>query len=75
MRTARRATGSGLDFLQQFPQVHFRHPLWPNRCDLCSTLLTDCEMALEGIVSPDWLKMKNPSYAAVTREAEDDWAR
>jgi hypothetical protein len=36
----RRATGSGVDFLQKFPQVHFRHPLWPNRCELCSTLLT-----------------------------------
>jgi ATP-dependent DNA ligase len=25
--------------------------------------------------SPDWLKMKNPACAAVTREAEEDWAR
>ena len=24
--------------------------------------------------SPDWLKMKNPACAAVTREAEEDWA-
>ena len=24
---------------------------------------------------PDWLKMKNPACAAVTREAEEDWAR
>src|SRR5262245_16897988 len=24
--------------------------------------------------SPDWLKMKNPACAAVTREAEDEWA-
>jgi hypothetical protein len=44
-------------------------------------------MGLEGIVSkrkdsayrsgrsPDWLKMKNPACAAVTREAEEDWAR
>jgi bifunctional non-homologous end joining protein LigD len=42
-----------------------------------------CKMGLEGIVSkrkdsayrsgrsPDWLKMKNPSAAAVTREAEE----
>jgi ATP-dependent DNA ligase len=49
--------------------------------------INDCEVALEGIVSkrkdsayrsgrsPDWLKMKNPSAAAVTREAEEDWAR
>jgi ATP-dependent DNA ligase len=46
-----------------------------------------CKMGLEGIVSkrkdsayrsgrsPDWLKMKNPACAAVTREAEKDWAR
>jgi ATP-dependent DNA ligase len=44
-------------------------------------------MGLEGIVSkrkdsmyrsgrsPDWFKMKNPSAAAVTREAEEDWGR
>jgi ATP-dependent DNA ligase len=25
--------------------------------------------------SPDWLKMKNPDAPAVTREAEEDWAR
>jgi ATP-dependent DNA ligase len=46
-----------------------------------------CKMGLEGIVSkrkdsayrsgrsPDWLKMKNPSAAAVNREAEKDWGR
>jgi len=46
-----------------------------------------CKMGLEGIVSkrlgsryrsgrsPDWLKMKNPDAPAVTREAEEDWAR
>jgi bifunctional non-homologous end joining protein LigD len=46
-----------------------------------------CKMGLEGIVSkrkdspyrsgrsPDWLKMKNPACAAVTREAEEDWGR
>jgi len=45
-----------------------------------------CKMGLEGIVSkrkdsmyrsgrsPDWLKMKNPAAAAVTREAEEDWS-
>jgi len=45
-----------------------------------------CKMGLEGIVSkrkdsryrsgrsPDWLKMKNPACAAVTREAEEDWS-
>jgi hypothetical protein len=27
------------------------------------------------LVPPDWLKMKNPSAAAVTREAGEDWAR
>jgi bifunctional non-homologous end joining protein LigD len=44
-----------------------------------------CKMGLEGIVSkrkassyrsgrsPDWLKSKNPSCAAVRREAEEDW--
>jgi bifunctional non-homologous end joining protein LigD len=44
-----------------------------------------CKMGLEGIVSkrkdsayrsgrsPDWVKMKNPASAAVTREAEEDW--
>jgi bifunctional non-homologous end joining protein LigD len=44
-----------------------------------------CKLGLEGIVSkrkdslyrsgrsPDWLKMKNPASAAVTREAEEDW--
>jgi bifunctional non-homologous end joining protein LigD len=46
-----------------------------------------CNLGLEGIVSkrkdsayrsgrsPDWLKMKNPSAAAVTREAEEDWGK
>jgi ATP-dependent DNA ligase len=46
-----------------------------------------CKLGLEGIVSKrkdltyrsgrssDWLKMKNPACAAVTREAEEDWAR
>jgi bifunctional non-homologous end joining protein LigD len=46
-----------------------------------------CKMGLEGIVSkrkdspyrsgrsPDWLKMKNPTCAAVTREAEEDWSK
>jgi bifunctional non-homologous end joining protein LigD len=46
-----------------------------------------CKMGLEGIVSkrkesayrsgrsPDWLKMKNPSAAAVTREVEEDWGK
>src|SRR5262245_50200225 len=46
-----------------------------------------CKMGLEGIVSkrkdsmyrsgrsPDWLKMKNPACAAVTREAEEDWGK
>jgi bifunctional non-homologous end joining protein LigD len=46
-----------------------------------------CKMGLEGIVSkrkelafrsrrsPDWLKMKNPACAAMTREAEEDWGR
>jgi ATP-dependent DNA ligase len=44
-------------------------------------------MGLEGIVSkrlgsryrsgrsPDWLKFKNPTAAAVKREAEEDWGR
>jgi ATP-dependent DNA ligase len=46
-----------------------------------------CKLGLEGIVSkrkgspyrsgrsPDWLKMKNPAHAAVTREAEEDWGK
>jgi bifunctional non-homologous end joining protein LigD len=46
-----------------------------------------CKKGLEGIVSkrkdsayrsgrsPDWLKMKNPSAAAVTREVEEDWGK
>jgi hypothetical protein len=25
--------------------------------------------------SRDWLKMKNPACAAVTREVEEDWAK
>jgi bifunctional non-homologous end joining protein LigD len=45
-----------------------------------------CKLGLEGIVSkrkdspyrsgrsPDWLKMKNPACAAVTREREEDWS-
>jgi bifunctional non-homologous end joining protein LigD len=45
-----------------------------------------CKLGLEGIVSKrrdsryrsgrslDWLKMKNPACAAVTREAEEDWS-
>jgi ATP-dependent DNA ligase len=46
-----------------------------------------CKLGLEGIVSkrkgspyrsgrsPDWLKMKNPTHAAVRREAEKDWGK
>ena len=46
-----------------------------------------CKMGLEDIVSKrkdsayrcgrsrDWLKMRNPACAAVTREAEEDWAK
>jgi len=46
-----------------------------------------CKMGLEGIVSkrkdslyrsgrsPDWLKMKTPTCAAVKREAEEDWRK
>jgi ATP-dependent DNA ligase len=45
-----------------------------------------CKLGLEGIVSKredslslgalaDWPKSKNPACAAVTREAEEDWAR
>jgi ATP-dependent DNA ligase len=46
-----------------------------------------CKMGLEGVMSqrkgstyrsgrlPDWLKMKNPSCVAATREAEEDRAR
>jgi bifunctional non-homologous end joining protein LigD len=46
-----------------------------------------CKLGLEGIVSKrkdsayrcgrsqDWLKTKNPACAAVTREAEEDWAK
>jgi bifunctional non-homologous end joining protein LigD len=45
-----------------------------------------CKLGLEGIVSKrrdspyrsgrssDWVKMKNPACAAVTREAEEDWS-
>ena len=51
------------------------------------TVFARLQNGLEGIVSkrkgsayrsgrsPDWLKMKNPACAAVTREAEEDWAR
>jgi ATP-dependent DNA ligase len=46
-----------------------------------------CKLGLKGIVSkrkgstyrsgrsPDWLKMKNPSAAAATREAEEEWGK
>jgi bifunctional non-homologous end joining protein LigD len=46
-----------------------------------------CKLGLEGIVSkrkdsryrsgrsPDWIKSKNPSAAAVRREVEEDWGR
>jgi bifunctional non-homologous end joining protein LigD len=46
-----------------------------------------CKLGCEGIVwkrlgspyrsgrSPHWLKVKNPAAPAVTREAEEDWAR
>jgi bifunctional non-homologous end joining protein LigD len=46
-----------------------------------------CKLGLEGIVSkrrdspsrsgrsPDWLKIKNPTCAAVKREEEEDWGR
>jgi hypothetical protein len=36
----RRATGSGLDLVQKFPQVHFSHPPWGRRSELCSKLLS-----------------------------------
>jgi ATP-dependent DNA ligase len=59
----------------------------PSTCDRFRPCVQD---ELEGIVSkrkdstyrsgrsPDWLKMKNPACAAVTREAEEaeeDWSR
>jgi bifunctional non-homologous end joining protein LigD len=46
-----------------------------------------CKHGLERIVSkrkdsmyrsgrsPEWLKMKNPAWAAVKREAEEDWGK
>ena len=54
--------------------------------DVPTVFANACKMGLEGIVSkrkdsryrsgrsPDWLKMKNPACAAVTREAEEDWS-
>jgi hypothetical protein len=36
---------------------------------------TDHAMNVRSGRSPDWLKMKNPSAAAVNREAEEDWGR
>ena len=70
-----RSCPSGLQFNQHLTHdgdIVFRHA---------------CAMGLEGIVSKrlgsryrsgrttDWLKMKNPTHAAVKREAEEDWGR
>src|SRR5215831_17461949 len=41
----------------------------------CSRPLTCAPSAYRSGRSPDWLKMKNPDAPAVTREAEEDWAR
>src|SRR5215831_1225878 len=82
--------GSGLDFLQKFPQVHFRHPLWPSRRELCSTLLTvvlitarwrsKYRVEAEGLDVPlrplaRLVQDEESGLAAVMREAEEDWAR
>ena len=57
------------------------------RCRSRTVLDCACKMGLEGIVSkrkdsfyrsgrcPDWLKSKNPTCAAVKREAEEDWGK
>jgi hypothetical protein len=34
-----------------------------------------CKLGRKGIVSTDWVKLKNPKRQAVTREAEEDWGR
>jgi hypothetical protein len=47
----RRATGSGLDLVQKFPQVHFSHPPWADGSELYSKLLSVVlmkEMAMNG---------------------------
>ena len=63
------------------PGICFNEPLEADG----PTFAHACKLGLEGIVSkrkdsvyrsrrsPDWLKMKNPACAAVTREAEEDW--
>jgi hypothetical protein len=74
----RRATGSGLDLLQKFPQVHFSHPPRADGPELYSNLLSVALMkdsAYRSGRSPDWLKMKNADAPAVKREAEEDWSK
>src|SRR5262245_56402699 len=47
----RRATGSSLDLVQKFSQVHFSHPPWADGSELCSNLLSVVlmkEMAMIG---------------------------
>ena len=42
---------------------------------LCAGRAGSRRLALSLGRSPDCLKMRNPAYAAVTREGEEDWAR
>jgi bifunctional non-homologous end joining protein LigD len=64
--------------------------IWFNdhmECDGPTVFKHACKLGLEGIVSkrkdspyrsgrsPDWLKSKNPTCAAVKREAEEEWRR
>ena len=54
-------------------------PSWRTSCRRRSRTANHCLEAQGSAYrsgrSPDWLKMKNPDAPAVTREAEEDWAR
>jgi ATP-dependent DNA ligase len=80
-------SGSLADFMPSLGQVRFAPRKQHLEGDGPTVFAHACKMGLEGIVSkrkdsayrsgrsPDWLKMKNPACAAVTREAEEDWSK
>ena len=79
----RRASGSASARPRTSPGIRFNEHM---EGDGPTVFAHACKLRLEGIVSkrkdstyrsgrsPDWLKMKNPTCAAVTREAEEDWS-
>ena len=81
---ARKATLASIVAAKASPGIRFNEHI---EGDGPTVFAHACKLGLEGIVSkrkdsayrsgrsPDWLKMKNPACAAVTREAEEEWAK